>query len=168
MRIGTSNIHNAVKFTVSIAYDAYVDIFYGCVPTFSSGPLCFCQQKPFSSYMGFHTPVKGQLKPDRWRHHLSGYWDQQLPSLIHYDFPLDFNKDSVCLYILVDTKTRTISIPSEKLMKIKNKCRSHVYKKHYTKTQFQSLLGSLLYITKCVRLARFFLNRMVCLDLHLV
>ena len=29
MKIGTSNIHNAIKFTVSIAYDAYVDIFYG-------------------------------------------------------------------------------------------------------------------------------------------
>ena len=26
MKIGTSNIHNAIKFTVSIAYDAYVDI----------------------------------------------------------------------------------------------------------------------------------------------
>ena len=25
----TSNIHNAIKFTDSIAYDAYVDIFYG-------------------------------------------------------------------------------------------------------------------------------------------
>ena len=29
MKVGTSNIHNAIKFTVSIAYDAYVDIFYG-------------------------------------------------------------------------------------------------------------------------------------------
>ena len=29
MKIGTSNIHNAIKFTVSIAYDVYVDIFYG-------------------------------------------------------------------------------------------------------------------------------------------
>ena len=29
MKIGTSNIHNAIKFKVSIAYDAYVDIFYG-------------------------------------------------------------------------------------------------------------------------------------------
>ena len=29
MKIGTSNIHNAIKFTVSIAYGAYVDIFYG-------------------------------------------------------------------------------------------------------------------------------------------
>ena len=29
MKIGASNIHNAIKFTVYIAYDAYVDIFYG-------------------------------------------------------------------------------------------------------------------------------------------
>ena len=30
-----------------------------------------------------------------------------------------------------------------------------------TKRQLQSLLGSLLYITKCVRYSRFFLNRML-------
>ena len=29
MKVGTSNIHSAIKFTVSIAYDAYVDIFKG-------------------------------------------------------------------------------------------------------------------------------------------
>ena len=27
MKIGTSNIHNAIKFTLSVAYDSYVDIF---------------------------------------------------------------------------------------------------------------------------------------------
>ena len=43
------NIHNALNFTVSIPCDAYLDIFYGLLRTFSSGPLRFCQQKPFSS-----------------------------------------------------------------------------------------------------------------------
>ena len=38
-----------IKFTFSIPCDAYVDIFYGLLRTFSSGPLRFCQQKPFSS-----------------------------------------------------------------------------------------------------------------------
>ena len=44
------NIHNALNFTVSIPCDAYLDIFYGLLRTFSSGPLRFCQQKPFSSF----------------------------------------------------------------------------------------------------------------------
>ena len=44
------NIHNALNFTFSIPCDAYLDIFYGLLRTFSSGPLRFCQQKPFSSF----------------------------------------------------------------------------------------------------------------------
>ena len=43
------NIHNAINFTFSIPCDAYLDIFYGLLCTFSSGPLRFCQQKHFSS-----------------------------------------------------------------------------------------------------------------------
>ena len=43
------NIHNALNFTFSIPCDAYLDIFYGLLHTFSSGPLRFCQQKTFSS-----------------------------------------------------------------------------------------------------------------------
>ena len=44
-----SNIHNAINFTFPIPYHAYLDIFYRLLRTFSSGPLRFCQQKPFSS-----------------------------------------------------------------------------------------------------------------------
>ena len=46
-----------------------------------------------------------------------------------------------------------------------NICNSSFYvtKVKVTKAQFQSLLGSLLYITKCVKPARFFLNRMLLL-----
>ena len=45
------NIHNAINFTFSIPCDAYLHIFYGLLHTFSSGPLRFCQQKHFSSYL---------------------------------------------------------------------------------------------------------------------
>ena len=67
----------------------------------------------------------------------------------------------VCLGILINTIHKTISIPPEKLQEIKNICSEWQYKKSCTKTQLQSLLGSLLYVTKCVRPARFFLNRML-------
>ena len=67
----------------------------------------------------------------------------------------------VCLGILINTVNKTISIPSEKLQEIKNMCETWKHKKSCTRTQLQSLLGSLLYITKCVRPARSFLNRML-------
>ena len=62
----------------------------------------------------------------------------------------------VCLGILIDSKNQTISIHPTKLQEIVQMCAMWSSKKFCTKTQFQSLLGSLLYITKCVRPARFF------------
>ena len=63
----------------------------------------------------------------------------------------------------VETNTieGTISVPAEKLSKIRNLCENWSSKSNCTKKQLQSLLGSLLHITKCVRSARFFLNRML-------
>ena len=62
--------------------------------------------------------------------------------------------------IVVNTITRNISIPTEKLQEIQNMCTQWTFKFTCTKRQLQSLLGS-LYITKCIRPARFFLNRML-------
>ena len=41
-------------------------------------------------------------------------------------------------------------------------CKNWKYKTICTKQELQSLLGTLLYITKCVKPARYFLNRMLC------
>ena len=68
---------------------------------------------------------------------------------------------AICLGILVNSVNRTISIPDEKLKEIVEICQVWCSKTTCTKTRLQSLLGSLLYITKCVRPARFFLNRML-------
>ena len=38
--------------------------------------------------------IKSQLKPDAWDMYLEDYWDKQLPLLIRYGFPLDFNPAS--------------------------------------------------------------------------
>ena len=70
----------------------------------------------------------------------------------------------ICLGILVDSVQKTISIPDQKLQEIKNTCHKWASKTYCSKTQLQSLLGLLLYITKCVKPARFFLliiNRML-------
>ena len=66
-----------------------------------------------------------------------------------------------CLGILIDTKEFTLAIPSEKLQEIMTMCKSWIHKNSCTKRQLQSLLGSLLYVTKCVRSSRFFLNRLL-------
>ena len=69
----------------------------------------------------------------------------------------------VCLGIHIDTINRTLSIPDQKLAEIVGICKSWVSKTYYSKRQLQSLLGSLLYISKCVKRTRFFINRMLAL-----
>ena len=68
---------------------------------------------------------------------------------------------AVCLGIEINTVNRTLKIPQEKLQEIHNICLKFASKSKVTKNQFQSLLGSLLYVTKCIKPACFFLNRML-------
>ena len=102
-----------------------------------------------------------------------------LPSKIHqsYHFLLSLLKDLglevsdsklvppstcvTCLGIQVDTVNKTLSIPQQKLREIKTLCQEWTHKTVVTKQQYQSLLGSLLYISKCIKPARIFLNRML-------
>ena len=82
---------------------------------------------------------------------------------------LDINKKKlvppttsmICLGILVNSETRTMSVPPEKLESIAAMCHEWQNKKFCSKRQSQSLLGSLLFISKCVKPARVFLNRML-------
>ena len=67
----------------------------------------------------------------------------------------------ICLGILFNTVDKTISIPPDKLSEIMRVCHYWSEKKVVTKNQFQSQLGLLLYISKCVKPARFFLNCML-------
>ena len=112
------------------------------------------------------------------QHDFPGFWNYiddhiytGLPSKIYqtYQFLLELLQDlgltisqekliapttsAICLDILMDTKARTISIPNEKLLETKLKCTNWVQKNPAPKIlhQFQSLLGCLLYITKCIK-----------------
>ena len=67
----------------------------------------------------------------------------------------------VCLGVEINTVTGTVAIPAEKLHQISDMVNESKNKKTCSKRQLQSLLGHLLYIHKCVRPARFFLNRML-------
>ena len=66
-----------------------------------------------------------------------------------------------CLGVVFDTTNFTMSVPEERLTKIRTVCASWLHRKNCTKKQLQSLLGSLLYVSKCIKVARIFLSRML-------
>ena len=68
---------------------------------------------------------------------------------------------AVCLGVLIDTENGTVSIPDDKLRQINDTVKEWQDRSSCSKRQLQSLLGQLLYIHKCVRPARTFLNRML-------
>ena len=46
------------------------------------------------NFMKAQIEIESQLNPDAWDSYLANYWDKQLPLLIRYGFPLDFNPAS--------------------------------------------------------------------------
>ena len=71
------------------------------------------------------------------------------------------NTKIICLGVLIDTETGSISIPMDKLAQIQETVTKWLNKRTCTKCQLQSVLGLLLYVHKCVRPARVFLNRIL-------
>ena len=61
----------------------------------------------------------------------------------------------------MNTVEGTLSIPDDKLNQIKTAVVEWTGRKRCSKKQLQSLLGLLQYVSKCVRSARCFLNRML-------
>ena len=68
---------------------------------------------------------------------------------------------AICLGVKIDRKNRTISIPAEKLNGINGMVRQWLDMKICSKRNLHSLLGNLLYVAKCVKPARTFLNTML-------
>ena len=66
-----------------------------------------------------------------------------------------------CRGVDINSENFTVSITQEKLEDILNLCKIWTTKTNCTKRELQSLLGKLLYITKCVKSSMFFLNRML-------
>ena len=61
-----------------------------------------------------------------------------------------------CLGILIDSIQKTVSIPQEKLSEITQLCKEWTTKTYCGKRDPQSLLGLLLYVSKCVKHSSFF------------
>ena len=81
---------------------------------------------------------------------------QELGFTINKDKNVRPTTSVVCLGILFDTNTFTMSVPPKKLSQIKEIVKNWHFKNACKKNQLQSLLGSLLYISKCVKYSRFF------------
>ena len=66
-----------------------------------------------------------------------------------------------CLGTMVNIQTGIISIPEDKLQDIKSECIEWLPETQATCKQLQSMLGSLLYIHKCVKPKQIFVNNMM-------
>ena len=53
------------------------------------------RQSGVPNFLNCRIPVETNLNSNTWRTYLKDYWDQQLPDLLQFGFPLDFHRDSV-------------------------------------------------------------------------
>ena len=67
-------------------------MYYETIPDIISTHL-MVRESGLPHFLKRRIPVGSNLKVDRWRFHLTDYWDQQLPDLLEYGFPIDFNRD---------------------------------------------------------------------------
>ena len=68
---------------------------------------------------------------------------------------------AICLGLCIDIIHGTVSIPDDKLLEIHTICNKFANYKTVTKVMFQSLLGKLLYVSRCIKSSRLFLGRML-------
>ena len=66
-----------------------------------------------------------------------------------------------CLGIMIDTHSKTLFISHEKQQEIIEKCNHVQSQKTITKKQLQSVIGSIMFIHKCVKSCRYFTNRLL-------
>ena len=82
---------------------------------------------------------------------------------LNYDKLTPPTKRLTCLGIDINIDNNTMSISEDKLRSIHEECIRVSTKKCLSRRAFQSLLGKLLYIQKCVKPSRVFLNRILAL-----
>ena len=82
---------------------------------------------------------------------------------MNQDKKTPLSKILICLSITFDIDSGTLSIDKHKLKDIYQECIQVSHKKFLSRRKFQSLLGKLLYIHKCVAPARIFINHILTL-----
>ena len=107
-------------------------------------------------FVGFGTPSEAKLAFDQLYEIV-----QDLGLTISQKKLVPPSTKATCLGVVIDTKEGTVSIPPEKIAHINESILLWQAKTTCTRKQLQSLLGHLLYIHKCVKPSRFFVNRML-------
>ena len=115
-----------------------------------------CVTNYIDDFVGYGTPAVARRSYDCLRNVL-----ERLGLTISKSKLVPPTTQAICLGILIDTVAGTIAIPDQKLRQIKESVISWQQKDRCSRRQLQSLLGQLLYVHKCVRPARIFLNRML-------
>ena len=68
---------------------------------------------------------------------------------------------AICLGVLIDSEKGTIFIPEEKMAQIVQLVASWSAKTHRSRRQLQSIFSPLLYLHKCVKPVKYFVNRIL-------
>ena len=90
-----------------------------------------------------------------------------LQLLENLGFPISTSKlihpqtECNCLGIIVNTVKKILAVPAQKLAEILQKCRDIDKSITISKKQLQSVIGSLMFIYKCVKPSRSFVNRLL-------
>ena len=69
----------------------------------------------------------------------------------------------ICLGVQLDTNNFTLSVSSERLCEIETLLGQWLTKRTATKSALQSLVGKLVFVSKCVRQSRVFIARILAL-----
>ena len=107
-------------------------------------------------FVGFGTPSEAKLVFDQLYEIV-----QDLGLTISQKKLIPPSTKVTCLRVVIDTKEGTVSIPPEKIAQINESILLWQSKTTCTRKQLQSLLSHLLFIHKCVKPSRFFVNRML-------
>ena len=67
----------------------------------------------------------------------------------------------VCLGLIFDTELMIISVPEDKIVKLKEELCTWLSRLTFSRRQLQSLLGKLSYVTACIQPGRIFMNRLL-------
>ena len=95
------------------------------------------------------------------------YFDHLQALLLRLGLPINQDKlcppfkDLTCLGIRINISKASLSIDPYKLAEIYKECHHITVRKYLSRKNFQSLLGKLIYLYKCVIPARIFINRML-------
>ena len=76
-------------------------VYYQTIPDIISTHF-MVKNSGLLNFLKCRVPVTSKLNVDKWHFHLVDYWDEQLPDLLEYGFPIDFDRNSPLISTFVN------------------------------------------------------------------